>query len=112
MKLITAIIKPFKFDDVHDALKAIGMEGITLTEVQGFGRQEGHAEIYRGAEYRTEYVPKIKIEVAVDDAKFDRAIEAIREAAYTGKIGDGKMFGNSLHRAVHIHTGENCDEVH
>lgn len=106
MKLVTAIIKPFKLDDVREALSAIGIQGITVTEVKGFGRQKGHTELYRGAEYVVDFLPKVKLEIAVDDAVVERVIETICGAANTGKIGDGKIFIYDLERAVRIRTGE------
>jgi len=106
MKLISAIIKPFKLDEVREALSEIGVAGITVTEVKGFGRQKGHTELYRGAEYVVDFLPKVKIEVAVDDTKLDGAIEAITKAAHTGKIGDGKVFVFTLQQAIRIRTGE------
>jgi nitrogen regulatory protein PII len=106
MKLITAIIKPFKLDEVREALSEIGVAGITVTEVKGFGRQKGHTELYRGAEYVVDFLPKVKIEVAVTDDKLDPAIEVITKAAHTGKIGDGKVFVLSLDQAIRIRTGE------
>jgi nitrogen regulatory protein PII len=106
MKLIAAIIKPFKLDEVREALSEIGVAGITVTEVKGFGRQKGHTELYRGAEYVVDFLPKVKIEVAVDDSKLDGAIEAISKAAHTGKIGDGKVFVFTLSQAIRIRTGE------
>ena len=106
MKLISAIIKPFKLDEVREALSEIGVAGITVTEVKGFGRQKGHTELYRGAEYVVDFLPKVKIEVAVDDGKLDAAIEAITKAAHTGKIGDGKVFVFTLQQAIRIRTGE------
>jgi nitrogen regulatory protein PII len=106
MKLITAIIKPFKLDEVREALSEIGVAGITVTEVKGFGRQKGHTELYRGAEYVVDFLPKVKIEVAVTDDKLDAAIEAITKSAHTGKIGDGKVFVLTLDQAVRIRTGE------
>jgi len=106
MKLITAIIKPFKIDDVRDALAAIGIQGMTVTEVKGFGRQKGHTELYRGAEYNVDFMPKIKIEVAVSDDMIDQVIESISESANNGKIGDGKIFVSSLEEVVRIRTGE------
>lgn len=106
MKLIIAIIKPFKLDDVREALTALGVTGMTITEVKGFGRQKGQTEIYRGAEYSTNMVPKVKVEVACDDAVADRALEAIQQAANTGSIGDGKIFMLDLGAAVRIRTGE------
>ncbi len=106
MKLITAIIKPFKLDDVRDALHEVGIEGMTVIEVKGFGRQKGHTELYRGAEYVVDFLPKIKVEVAVDDDQSEAAIEAILSAANTGKIGDGKVFVTNLEQVVRIRTGE------
>ncbi len=106
MKLITAIIKPFKLDEVREALSAIGVQGITVTEVKGFGRQKGHTELYRGAEYVVDFLPKIKLEVAVTDDQVDAVIEAIMQSAGTGKIGDGKIFVWDLERVVRIRTGE------
>jgi nitrogen regulatory protein P-II 2 len=106
MKLITAIIKPFKLDEVREALSAIGVQGITVTEVKGFGRQKGHTELYRGAEYVVDFLPKVKIEAALTDDLVDRAIEAIEKAANTGKIGDGKIFVFDLLQVVRIRTGE------
>jgi nitrogen regulatory protein P-II 2 len=106
MKLVTAIIKPFKLDEVREALSAIGVQGITVTEVKGFGRQKGHTELYRGAEYVVDFLPKVKIEVALADDLLDRAIEAIEKAANTGKIGDGKIFVFDVLQVVRIRTGE------
>ena len=106
MKIITAIIKPFKLDDVREALSEIGVQGITVTEVKGFGRQKGHTELYRGAEYVVDFLPKVKLEVAVDDNLMEPTIEAITSAANTGKIGDGKIFVYPLEQAVRIRTGE------
>jgi nitrogen regulatory protein P-II 2 len=106
MKMVTAIVKPFKLDEVREALSAIGVQGVTVTEVKGFGRQKGHTELYRGAEYVVDFLPKVKIEAAVDDAIVDRVIEAIEAAARTGKIGDGKVFVSSLEQVVRIRTGE------
>jgi nitrogen regulatory protein P-II 2 len=106
MKLITAIIKPFKLEEVREALSQIGVMGVTVTEVKGFGRQKGHTELYRGAEYVVEFLPKTKIEAAVDDSLVDRAIDAILAAGRTGKIGDGKIFVSNLERVVRIRTGE------
>jgi len=106
MKLITAIIKPFKLDDVIAAMKDIGVQGVTVTEVRGFGRQGGHTETYRGAEYRVDFVPKIKVEIAVYDDVVDRLVDAIRVAAATGKIGDGKIWITELDRLTRIRTGE------
>ncbi len=106
MKMVTAIVKPFKLDEVREALSAIGVQGVTVTEVKGFGRQKGHTELYRGAEYVVDFLPKVKLEAAVDDAIVDRVIEAIENAARTGKIGDGKIFVSSLEQVVRIRTGE------
>ena len=106
MKLVTAIIKPFKLDEVREALSAIGVQGITVTEVKGFGRQKGHTELYRGAEYVVDFLPKAKIEAAVNTAILDQVIEAIEKAASTGKIGDGKIFVFDLEQAIRIRTGE------
>ncbi|ODS93031.1 MAG: transcriptional regulator [Comamonas sp. SCN 65-56] len=106
MKMITAIIKPFKLDEVREALSDIGVQGITVTEVKGFGRQKGHTELYRGAEYVVDFLPKVKIEAAIADALVERAIEAIEGAARTGKIGDGKIFVAALEQVVRIRTGE------
>jgi nitrogen regulatory protein P-II 2 len=106
MKLVTAIIKPFKLDDVREALSDIGVQGLTVTEVKGFGRQKGHTELYRGAEYVVDFLPKVKLEVAIDDGLVDQAIEAISKSANTGKIGDGKIFVFPLEQAVRIRTGE------
>ena len=106
MKLITAIIKPFKADDVREALSDLGISGMTMTEVKGFGRQKGHTELYRGAEYVVDFLPKVKIEAAIDDALQDQVIEAISKSANTGKVGDGKIFVTALEEAVRIRTGE------
>jgi nitrogen regulatory protein P-II 1 len=106
MKLITAIIKPFKLDEVREALSGIGVQGITVTEVKGFGRQKGHTELYRGAEYVVDFLPKVKIEVVIEDALVERAIEAIQKAAHTGRIGDGKIFVTNVEEAIRIRTGE------
>jgi nitrogen regulatory protein P-II 2 len=106
MKMVTAIVKPFKLDEVREALSAIGVQGVTVTEVKGFGRQKGHTELYRGAEYVVDFLPKVKVEAAVDDAIVDQVIEAIENAARTGKIGDGKIFVSSLDQVVRIRTGE------
>jgi nitrogen regulatory protein P-II 2 len=111
MKLITAIIRPFKLDDVRDALAQAGATGMTVTEVKGYGRQKGHTELYRGAEYVVDFVPKIRIEVAVEDAQTEAVLEAICEAARTGKVGDGKIFVSALDQAVRIRTGESGDEA-
>ena len=106
MKLVMAIIKPFKLDEVREALSGLGVQGITVTEVKGFGRQKGHTELYRGAEYVVDFLPNVKLEAAMDDALVDRAIEAIERSARTGKIGDGKVFVFDLLEAVRIRTGE------
>jgi nitrogen regulatory protein P-II 2 len=106
MKLVTAIIKPFKLDDVRQALSELGVQGMTATEVKGFGRQKGHTELYRGAEYVVDFLPKVKLEVAVSSDDVDRILETITEAARTGKIGDGKIFVSDLHKVVRIRTGE------
>jgi nitrogen regulatory protein P-II 2 len=106
MKLITAIIKPFKLDDVRQAISEVGVQGVTVTEVRGFGRQRGHTEIYRGAEYAVEFVPKTKIEIAVEDALVDQVVEVITKSAHTGKVGDGKIFVFDLAQVVRIRTGE------
>ena len=106
MKLVTAIIKPFKLDDVRDALAEVGIKGMTVTEVKGFGRQKGHTEMYRGAEYVVDFLPKIKLEVAVADDQLDRVLEAISQSARTGKIGDGKIFVSALDQVIRIRTGE------
>ena len=111
MKLITAIVKPFKLDDVREALSEIGVQGMTVTEVKGFGRQKGHTELYRGAEYVVDYLPKVKLEIAVSDDVVDRCIESIVGAANTGKIGDGKIFVSPLERAIRIRTGESDDQA-
>ncbi|MGB1557211.1 MAG: P-II family nitrogen regulator [Oceanococcaceae bacterium] len=106
MKLIAAVIKPFKLDEVREALSEVGVKGLTVTEVKGFGRQKGHTELYRGAEYVVDFLPKVKIEVGVDDAQVEAVIEAISKAAHTGKIGDGKIFVTPLEEAVRIRTSE------
>lgn len=111
MKLITAIVKPFKLDDVREVLSDIGVSGITVTEVKGFGRQKGHTELYRGAEYVVDFLPKAKIEVAVGDDLVEQAVEAITKAANTGKIGDGKIFVTALEQVIRIRTGETGDEA-
>jgi nitrogen regulatory protein P-II 2 len=111
MKLVTAIIKPFKLDDVREALSDIGVQGVTVTEVKGFGRQKGHTELYRGAEYVVDFLPKIKLEVATSDAILDQVIEAITKAANTGKIGDGKIFVTELEQAIRIRTGETGEDA-
>ena len=109
MKLVTAVIKPFKLDEVREALSALGVQGITVTEVKGFGRQKGHTELYRGAEYVVDFLPKVKLEAAVADELLDRVIEAIEGAARTGKIGDGKIFVFELAQVIRIRTGETGD---
>jgi nitrogen regulatory protein P-II 2 len=106
MKLVVAVIKPFKLDDVREALAEVGVQGITVTEVKGFGRQKGHTELYRGAEYVVDFLPKIKLEVAVGDDQLDRVVEAIQQSARTGKIGDGKIFVTPLEQVIRIRTGE------
>ena len=106
MKLITAIIKPFKLDEVREALSEVGVSGITVTEVKGFGRQKGHTQLYRGAEYVVDFLPKVKIEAAVEDGILERAIEAIEKSARTGKIGDGKIFVSPVEHVIRIRTGE------
>ena len=111
MKMVTAIIKPFKLDEVREALSDIGVQGITVTEVKGFGRQKGHTELYRGAEYVVDFLPKVKIEAAIADDLVDRAIEAIESAARTGKIGDGKVFVTHLEQVLRIRTGETGTEA-
>jgi nitrogen regulatory protein P-II 2 len=111
MKLVTAIIKPFKLDDVREALSEIGVQGITVTEVKGFGRQKGHTELYRGAEYIVDFLPKVKLEVAIKEDLLDQVIEAITNAAKTGKIGDGKIFVSSVEQVVRIRTGETGAEA-
>lgn len=111
MKLVSAVIKPFKLDEVREALSDIGVQGITVTEVKGFGRQKGHTELYRGAEYVVDFLPKVKIDVAVDESILDQVIEAITKAAHTGKIGDGKIFVSALEQAIRIRTGETGSEA-
>jgi len=111
MKLITAIIKPFKLDEVREALSGIGVQGITVTEVKGFGRQKGHTELYRGAEYVVDFLPKVKIEAAVSDELVEQAVEAIEASARTGKIGDGKIFVYDVQQVVRIRTGETGNEA-
>ena len=111
MKMITAIIKPFKLDEVREALSDINVQGITVTEVKGFGRQKGHTELYRGAEYVVDFLPKTKVEAAVDDAIVDQVIDTIQTAARTGKIGDGKIFVSSLEQVVRIRTGETGNDA-
>lgn len=111
MKLVIAIIKPFKLDDVREALSTIGVKGITMTEVKGFGRQKGHTELYRGAEYVVDFLPKVKLEMVVDDATVDSVIDSITKAASTGKIGDGKIFVSTIDEAIRIRTGETGPEA-
>lgn len=111
MKLISAVIKPFKLDDVREALSDIGIQGVTVTEVKGFGRQKGHTELYRGAEYVVDFLPKVKLEVAVDDGMTDQVIEAISKTANTGKIGDGKIFVMPLEQVIRIRTGESGSDA-
>ncbi|MBW9257233.1 MAG: P-II family nitrogen regulator [Candidatus Thiodiazotropha sp. (ex. Lucinisca nassula)] len=111
MKMISAIIKPFKLDDVREALSDVGVAGITVTEVKGFGRQKGHTELYRGAEYVVDFLPKIKVEIAVDDSIVDQVVEAITNASKTGKIGDGKIFVTTLEQVVRVRTGETGSEA-
>ena len=111
MKLITSIIKPFKLDEVRKALAEVGVTGLTVTEVKGFGRQKGHTELYRGAEYVVDFLPKVKVEVVVSDDRVDAAIEAITKAAHTGKIGDGKIFVSPIEQAIRIRTGEANDSA-
>ncbi len=111
MKLVTAIIKPFKLDTVREALSDIGVQGVTVTEVKGFGRQKGHTELYRGAEYVVDFLPKTKLEVAVSDDQVDSVLEAITKAAHSGKIGDGKIFVKSLEQVIRIRTGETGDDA-
>jgi len=111
MKMVTAIIKPFKLDDVREALSEIGVSGITVVEVKGFGRQKGHTELYRGAEYVVDFLPKIKVEIAVDDGQVDQVIEAVTDAAKTGTIGDGKIFVFDLAQVIRIRTGESGSEA-
>lgn len=111
MKLITAIIKPFKIDDVRDALSAIGIQGMTITEVKGFGRQKGHTELYRGAEYNVDFMPKVKIEVAVSETMLDQTVDVIASSANNGKVGDGKIFVSELSQVIRIRTGETGEEA-
>jgi nitrogen regulatory protein PII len=111
MKLIVAIIKPFKLDEVREALSELGVAGITVTEVKGFGRQKGHTELYRGAEYVVDFLPKVKVEVAIQDERVDAAVEAIVKSAFTGKIGDGKIFVHGLNQAMRIRTGQTGDDA-
>ncbi len=111
MKLVSAVIKPFKLDDVRAALSDIGVQGVTVTEVKGFGRQKGHTELYRGAEYVVDFLPKVKLEIAVADTLLDKVIDAVTKAANTGKIGDGKIFVTSLEQVIRIRTGETGEEA-
>ena len=111
MKMITAVVKPFKLDDVREALAAIGVQGVTVSEVKGFGRQKGHTELYRGAEYVVDFLPKVKLELALEDDMVDGAIEAITSSAHTGKIGDGKIFISDLQEVIRIRTGETGAEA-
>jgi nitrogen regulatory protein P-II 2 len=111
MKMVTAVIKPFKLDDVREALNEIGVQGVTVSEVKGFGRQKGHTELYRGAEYSVDFLPKTKLEIGIDDDLLDQVIEAITASANTGKIGDGKIFVTSLDQAIRIRTGESGSEA-
>ena len=111
MKMITAVIKPFKLDDVREAISEVGVQGMTMTEVKGFGRQRGHTELYRGAEYVVDFLPKVKLEVAVDEDRIDQVVEAISRSAATGKIGDGKIFITSVEQVVRIRTGETGAEA-
>ena len=111
MHLVTAVVKPFKVDDVKEALKTIGVGGVTVSEVQGFGRQRGHVEVYRGAEYRVDFVPKVRMEIVVPEADVERVVDAIVEAARTGKIGDGKVWVTPVEQVVRIRTGERDDDA-
>ena len=111
MNLVVAIIKPFKLDEVREALTGLGIEGLTVTEVKGFGRQKGHTELYRGAEYAVDFLPKIKIEVVMEDDQVDQAVEAIQTSAFTGRIGDGKIFVSTIDQAIRIRTGEKGPEA-
>ena len=111
MKQISAIIKPFKLDDVREAVSALGIDGMTVTEVKGFGRQKGHTELYRGAEYVLSFIPKIKVELAVRDEEVEKCIETIKKSAFTGKIGDGKIFVHTLDKVVRIRTGDENEEA-
>ena len=111
MKMVTAIIKPFRLDDVRDEVAAVGIQGMTVTEAKGFGRQKGHTELYRGAEYVVDFLPKVKIEIVIEDALTERAIEAIQQAAHTGRIGDGKIFITDIEEAIRIRTGEKGAEA-
>jgi len=111
MKLITAVVKPFKLDDVREALSECGVEGMTVTEIKGFGRQKGHTELYRGAEYQVDFIPKTKIEIAVDDGQASKVVESIRNAANTDSIGDGKIFVSNIEQVIRIRTGEKDSEA-
>ena len=111
MKLITAVVKPFKLDDVREALAEVGVQGITVSEVKGFGRQKGHTELYRGAEYVVDFLPKVKLEIAIDDDQVDTVVEAITKSAHTGKIGDGKIFITTLEEVIRIRTGGTGSEA-
>ena len=111
MKMVTAIVKPFKLDEVREALSAIGVQGITVTEVKGFGRQKGHTELYRGAEYVVDFLPKVKIELIIEDEMVEKAVEAIRSSAHTGRIGDGKIFVSPVEEVIRIRTGERGPEA-
>lgn len=111
MKLISAVIKPFKLDEVREALSEVGVKGLTVTEVKGFGRQKGHTELYRGAEYVVDFLPKVKVEVVMEDSLVERAVEAIKNAAATGRIGDGKIFVSTIEDAIRIRTGEKGDDA-
>ncbi len=111
MKKIEAIIKPFKLDEVKEALQEVGLQGITVIEAKGFGRQKGHTELYRGAEYVVDFLPKVKIELVIPDDMLDRAVEAIQQAAYTGRIGDGKIFISNIEEAIRVRTGEKGNEA-
>lgn len=111
MKLVTAIIKPFKLDDVREALSEIGVQGLTTTEVKGFGRQKGHTELYRGAEYVVDFLPKVKLEIAIGDDQVDAVIDAVTKSAQSGKIGDGKIFVTNIEQAIRIRTGESGEEA-
>ena len=111
MKLICAVIKPFKLDDVREALSAVGVQGMTVTETMGYGRQKGHTELYRGAEYQVDFLPKVKLEIAVQDERLDDVVQAIIKNASTGKIGDGKIFVSDLEQVIRIRTGETGDEA-
>jgi len=111
MKKVEAIIKPFKLDEIKEALREIGVQGITVLEAKGFGRQKGHTELYRGAEYVVDFLPKVKIELVIEDLQLDSAVEAIQKAAHTGRIGDGKIFVSHIEEAIRIRTGERCAEA-